>query len=466
MLWGGRFKDELDRESFGFSSSFYYDYRLFPHEIEVNVAHVMMLNKIGILNDEEAILIAAGLEKLKDKYHPLEYNDVKAMHYEDVHSFVEEQLHSLIGDKALKVRAGRSRNDLVATSTVLWIKSSIHKVTLRIIDIVRILLEISEDNINTIIPSYTHLQRAQPVSLAFHLLSHVEKMKRDLDRLEAINHSLNECPLGSGAIAGSTLELDREYVAELLGFEKPTENAMDSVNNRDFILDFIHACSVGMLHLSSLCEEIVLWNTSEFAFIKLGDNVTTGSSLMPQKKNPDLAELVRGKAGRVNGNYVSVSMMMKATPFGYNRDYQEDKEALFDSFDTYSSSLLQVKKILSSSNFNKDRFVKELKNDFTLATDLADYLVRKGIKFKDAHDIIGQIVKSCEEKGSTFSELELKDFKNFSNFFERDVMEVINLDSALLQKKTYGSPNPEIISKSIDNNREYFHKLSKEISKS
>ncbi len=449
MLWGGRFKEKLDEKALKFSSSLKYDINLLPEDIEGSIAHAEMLSSIKILTKDEAEKIIGGLKQIAEEWQNKSWQP-DADKYEDVHSAVESRLYELIGEAAGKLHTGRSRNDQVALDLILWIKKRCSFIVDSIIEFQKTLLEKSSGHIETLIPGYTHFQRAQPISLAFHLLTYVEMLERDKSRFEFIKSSQSQSPLGSGALAGSTLPLDRDFTAKKLGFESPTGNALDSVSNRDFVLDYLHACSVGMMHLSRFSEEIIIWSTSEWNFIKLSDSFTTGSSLMPQKKNPDMAELIRGKTGRVYGNYIGFASTMKSLPLSYNRDLQEDKEPLFDSSFTYEDSLEIMNGMISTAEFNKKRFEQELQGDFSLATDLADWLVLKGTPFREAHKIVGNVVAKLEYEGKNFSSASLEDLKSVSQIFDKSAMECLDMNSSLEKKKTFGSPNPQIVKERIN----------------
>jgi argininosuccinate lyase len=444
MLWGGRFNKALNKEAFNFSSSLGFDIALIQEDITGSIAHAEMLVKIGILTDKEFYDIKTGLEKIRSDYSGGSWNP-DAEKFEDVHSAVESRLTELIGDTAGKLHTGRSRNDQIATDLKLWVKEKCNEIVNLLTFSQRSFLELSNDNKETIIPGYTHLQRAQPVSFAFHLLAYIEMFERDKKRFSFVQELLNESPLGSGALAGSTLPLDRSFTSEKLGFSKPTSNSLDAVSDRDFILDFLNACSIGMIHLSRFAEEIILWSTAEWGFVKISDEYSTGSSLMPQKKNPDMAELTRGKTGRTLGNYVSLSSTMKGLPLSYNRDMQEDKEPLFDSFTTYSEALKIVSGMVITMDIKKNRFDLELEGDFSLATDLADWLVLQGIPFRKAHEIVGNVVKFLEKKGRNFNNITLDELVSINPVFTLSAIECLNIKTALERKKTYGSPNPGMV---------------------
>ncbi|MCB9220076.1 MAG: argininosuccinate lyase [Ignavibacteriales bacterium] len=450
MLWGSRFNKKFDDKALEFSSSLSFDINLIEWDIIVSKAHAKMLNKIGILTQDENENIQKGLDIIFFKYKDGTWkpNENK---FEDIHSAIEEELTNHIGEVGKKLHTGRSRNDQVATDVRLWVKNSANELIIAITNLQKSLIDQAKENVNTLMPGYTHLQRAQPISFAFHLLAYVEMVERDKQRLTFALNQADECVLGSGALAGSTIELDREFTSIELGFSAVSKNALDSVSNRDFILDFLHTCNLGMLHLSRLSEEIILWTSYEWNFIKLGDEFTTGSSLMPQKQNPDLAELIRGKNGRTFGHYLALLTTIKSLPLSYNRDLQEDKEGMFDSFFTLFDSVNLMSEMVKSFNVNKERFTNEIDGSFMLATDLADYLVKKGISFREAHNILGKIVKFATDENKKLNELELSDYKKFSDVFENDVYKYLSAETCLQNKKTFGSPNPNMVEDSIKN---------------
>ncbi len=444
MLWGGRFKEKLDSKALKFSSSLKFDINLIEEDIEGSKAHAAMLAETGIISSNEAESIIQGLDKIINEWKEgLFVTDENK--FEDIHSAVEARLFELIGNAAGKLHTGRSRNDQIATDIILWIKKACDHVSESLTEIQKIFLDVSSAHLHTIIPGYTHMQRAQPVSLAFHLLAYVEMFERDKKRFEFIKDSLYQSPLGSGALAGSTLPLNRDLTAAKLGFKEVTGNALDTVSNRDFLLDFLNACSIGMMHLSRLSEEIIIWSTSEWNFIKLSDAYSTGSSLMPQKKNPDMAELIRGKTGRVYGNYVALAATMKSLPLSYNRDLQEDKEPVFDSFSTYSDSLALAGDMIKTAEFNKERFAAGMEGDFSLSTDLADWLVLKGIPFREAHSIVGRVVKKLEELNTNFAGVTTELLRSVHEVFDESALDVLKISGSLKNKKTLGSPNPDIV---------------------
>ncbi len=449
MLWGGRFKREFDKQALKFSSSLNFDINLFDEDILVSLVHSEMLSKVELITKEEFEKIKTGLNQISEGYKSGSWKPDPEK-FEDIHSAIESKLNELIGETAGKLHTGRSRNDQVATDERLWIKKTISFLEENIASFQKTLVALVEKNINTIIPGYTHLQRAQPVSFAFHLLAYVEMLQRDKNRFEFVKNEADESPLGSGALAGSTLPLDRKFVSEKLGFKQPTQNALDSVSDRDFLLDFLNAVSIGMMHLSRLAEELILWTSSEWKLIKLPEEFTTGSSLMPQKKNPDMAELIRGKAGRTFGNYISLITTLKGLTLSYNRDLQEDKEPVFDSFFTYADSLLIMNKMFEGMEVDTNRFKEELKNSFILSTDLADWLVQKGIPFREAHHVIGELVKYCEENNLGFSELTLERLKKVNSVFTKDALKYLDIETSLERKQTYGSPNPKLVKAQIE----------------
>jgi argininosuccinate lyase len=448
MLWGGRFSEELNSLALGFSSSFDVDKTMIEEDLAVSTAHAEMLAKTGLISHEEASDIVKGLKQIQNDWNSGLWRPDSSS-FEDIHSAVEARLYEIAGPVAGKLHTGRSRNDQVITGFRLWVKKAIEKLTGAVEEFQSALVEYSKNHTETIISGYTHLQRAQPVSLAFHLLAYVEMLERDKNRLAFVLSETDKCPLGCGALAGSTLPLDRDFTCAGLGFSAPSANALDAVSDRDFALDFLNACAVGMMHLSRFAEELIIWSTSEWGFIKLADSLTTGSSLMPQKKNPDMAELTRGKIGRVSGNYITLLTILKGLPLSYNRDLQEDKEPVFDSFKTYFECLRLMNMMVSSMKVDAAKYENELKGDFSLATDLADWLVLKGVPFREAHSIVGRVVKYAEEKGKKFDLLTLEELKNIHQAFDESALDCFNIKTSLKRKKTYGSPNPGIVEKEI-----------------
>ena len=448
MLWGSRFKNKLNDSAMEFSSSLPVDINLIEEDILVNKAHTEMLEDIGIISSDEMKSIIDGLDTIHKEFDEGTWKPDPAK-YEDIHSAIEGRLFELIGEIAGKLHTGRSRNDQVATDFRLWIKKAIEEIVSSINNFQNTLIDVAEKNIDTIIPGYTHLQRAQPVSLAFHLLAYVEMLERDKMRFDFAFKQADVSPLGAGSLAGSTLPIDPEFTSWKLGFSKYFGNALDAVSDRDFVIDFINACVTGQIHLSRLSEELILWSTAEWKFIIISDEYSTGSSLMPQKKNSDMTELVRGRSGKILGDYVNIITVLKALPLSYNRDLQEDKEPALNSFNTYLSSLNIISKIIGTIEINKERFSEELKGDFILSTDLVDWLVLQGISFRESHKIVGSLVKYLEETGKNFQGLTLDEIKKINPIFNEEALEYFKLEKALFRKKSEGSPNPEMVKKQL-----------------
>ena len=448
MLWGGRFEEKLNSLALDFSSSFNVDNTLIHEDLMVSKVHAAMLSQVGLISPEESEQIVNGLKQIEEEWNSGNWRPDSSS-FEDIHSAVESRLYEIIGQTAGKLHTGRSRNDQVITGFRLWIKKGISELLKVIKDFQLTLVNTSKLHTETIISGYTHLQRAQPVSLAFHLLAYVEMLERDKKRLEFVLSETDKSPLGSGALAGSTLPLNRDFTCEGLGFKEPCSNALDAVSDRDFAIDFLNCCSIGMMHLSRLAEELIIWSTSEWGFIRLADSLTTGSSLMPQKKNPDMAELIRGKIGRVSGNYITLLTIMKGLPLSYNRDMQEDKEPAFDSFKTYFESLQIMNMMIASMKVDTEKYEKELKGDFSLATDLADWLVLKGMPFREAHEVVGKVVKYAEVNKKKFDQLTLEEIKSINIIFDESALDCFNIKTSLHRKKTFGSPNPEIVENEI-----------------
>ena len=448
MLWGSRFKNKLNDSAMEFSSSLPVDINLIEEDILVNKAHTEMLEDIGIISSDEMKSIIDGLDTIHKEFDEGAWKPDPAK-YEDIHSAIEGRLFELIGEIAGKLHTGRSRNDQVATDFRLWIKKAIEEIVSSINNFQNTLIDVAEKNVDTIIPGYTHLQRAQPVSLAFHLLAYVEMLERDKMRFDFAFKQADVSPLGAGSLAGSTLPIDPEFTSWKLGFSKYFGNALDAVSDRDFVIDFINACVTGQIHLSRLSEELILWSTAEWKFIIISDEYSTGSSLMPQKKNSDMTELIRGRSGKILGDYVNIITVLKALPLSYNRDLQEDKEPAFNSFNTYLSSLNIISKIIGTIEINKERFSEELKGDFILSTDLVDWLVLQGISFRESHKIVGSLVKYLEETGKNFQGLTLDEIKKINPIFNEEALEYFKLEKALFRKKSEGSPNPEMVKKQL-----------------
>jgi len=406
-----------------------------------------MLAKVGILTDAERDEILKGLESIRADVESGKL--VITSQYEDVHSFVEANLIDRIGDTGKKLHTGRSRNDQVALDMRLFTRSQVERIDGLLEHFLHTILDIMEANIDTIMPGFTHLQKAQPITLAHHMGAYFEMFKRDRLRLADIRERMNYCPLGSGALAGTTYPLDREYTASLLGFAGPTLNSMDGVSDRDYLIEFLSALSTIMMHLSRFSEEVIIWNSNEYQFVEIDDAYSTGSSIMPQKKNPDIAELVRGKTGRVYGALMSLLTTMKGIPLAYNKDMQEDKELAFDAMDTVADCIVLFDGMMSSIKFNKDKMSVSARNGFTNATDAADYLVMKGVPFRDAHGIIGQLVLCCIEKGISIDEMSLEELKAISPVFEEDIYDAISMETCVNKRLTIGAPGHDAMLKEI-----------------
>lgn len=440
-LWGGRFTKETNQLVHNFNASLSFDQKFYKQDIDGSIAHVNMLAKQGIVTSEERFAILNGLESIKSD---IENGTLEiSPEYEDIHSFVEATLIERIGDTGKKLHTGRSRNDQVALDMKLYIRDEIGETDALLKELLAVILRIMKENVETYMPGFTHLQKAQPVTVAHHFGAYFEMFRRDRSRLHDIRERMNYCPLGAGALAGTTYPLDREFTAELLNFKGATSNSMDSVSDRDYIIELLSALSTIMMHLSRFSEEIIVWNTNEYRFIELDDAYSTGSSIMPQKKNPDIAELVRGKTGRVYGALMSILTTMKGLPLAYNKDMQEDKELTFDAIDTTKGCIALFTGMIDTMTFNKPVMEASAKNGFTNATDAADYLVNHGIPFRDAHGIIGRLVLMCIDKGISLDELPLDDYKSVSPVFENDIYEAISLKTCVEKRLTKGAPGPK-----------------------
>ncbi len=457
QLWGGRFTKETDKLVYDFNASISFDKRLFKQDIEGSIAHVVMLEKQGILTCEEKDAIVKGLTGIRSD---VEEGKLEITHeYEDIHSFVEANLIDRIGDAGKKLHTGRSRNDQVALDMKLYVRAEVVQVSEYLQKLLETLLGIMEKNTDTYMPGFTHLQKAQPTTLAHHMGAYFEMFKRDVLRLQDIYKRMNYCPLGSGAFAGTTYPLDRAYTASLMGFEGPTFNSMDSVADRDYVIEFLSALSTIMMHLSRFSEEIIIWNSNEYRFVELDDAFSTGSSIMPQKKNPDIAELVRGKTGRVYGALMSMLTTMKGIPLAYNKDMQEDKEVTFDAIDTVKNCLILFEGMVATMKFNRQVMEVSAMKGFTNATDAADYLVNKGVPFRDAHGIIGQLVLYCIEKNSSIDALSIEELKAISPVFEADVYEAISLKTCVEKRLTIGAPGRKVMEEVIQINKAFLESL-------
>lgn len=457
QLWGGRFTKETDQLVYNFNASISFDKKFYRQDMEGSMAHVKMLAKQGILTEDEKNQILAGLEGILED---VESGTLEISHaYEDIHSFVEATLIDRIGEAGKKLHTGRSRNDQVALDMKLYTRDELIAIDGLVYDLLTTILKIMEEHVDTIMPGFTHLQKAQPITLAHHMGAYFEMFRRDRGRLHDIYERMNYCPLGSGALAGTTYPLDREYVAELLEFKGATENSMDSVSDRDYVIELLSALSTIMMHLSRFSEEIIIWNTNEYQFVEIDDAYSTGSSIMPQKKNPDIAELVRGKTGRVYGALMSMLTTMKGIPLAYNKDMQEDKELTFDAYDTVKGCLALFTGMLATMKFNTDKMEASAKLGYTNATDAADYLVNHGVAFRDAHGIVGQLVLYGIEHGKALDDFTIEEFKAISPVFEEDIYEAISMETCVNKRLTKGAPGREVMLKTIITYKEYLSKM-------
>ncbi|RSL32946.1 argininosuccinate lyase [Salibacterium salarium] len=450
-LWGGRFTKSAEEWVDAFGASIPFDKELVEEDIQGSLAHVKMLAACDILTTDEAATIKTGLETLleKAKKDELEYS----VQNEDIHLNLEKFLTDEIGSVGGKLHTGRSRNDQIATDMHLYLKKHTEEIMVAIKQMQQALLDQAEQHIETIIPGYTHLQRAQPISFAHHLLAYFWMLERDYGRLEDSLKRMNISPLGAGALAGTTFPIDRSYSAELLGFDGIYENSLDAVSDRDFILEFMSASSMIMMHLSRLSEEMILWSSQEFNFVELDDTFATGSSIMPQKKNPDMAELVRGKTGRVYGNFVSLLTLLKGLPLAYNKDMQEDKEGMFDTVTTVKGSIKIFTGMIDTMTVNTDVMAKETHSDFSNATELADYLASKGLPFREAHEVVGKLVLTCIERGIYLLDLPLDDYTQASSLFEEDIYNVLKPSTVVVRRNSAGGTGFEQVRKAIESGK-------------
>ena len=453
QLWGGRFTKETDKLVYNFNASISFDQKFYKQDIMGSKAHVKMLAKQGILTEQERDQILEGLDGI---LRDVENGSLEITpEYEDIHSFVEANLIDRIGDPGKKLHTGRSRNDQVALDMKLYVRDEIDEIDGELKTLLQELLSLMEKNVHTYMPGFTHLQKAQPVTLAHHIGAYFEMFRRDRERMADIRKRMNLCPLGAGALAGTTYPLDREYTAQLLGFDGPTRNSMDSVSDRDYVIELLSALSTVMMHLSRFSEEIILWNSNEYGFVEIDDAYSTGSSIMPQKKNPDIAELLRGKTGRVYGALMSILTTMKGIPLAYNKDMQEDKELTFDAIDTVKGCLRLFAGMISTMEFRREVMEASAKNGFTNATDAADYLVNHGVPFRDAHGIVGRLVLLCIDRGISLDELPLEEYQKLSPAFQEDIYEAVSMKTCVEKRETYGAPGPEAMEKVIRENRKY-----------
>ena len=447
-MWGGRFKEELAQDAKDYSFSLHVDKELLDSDIKVSKAHATMLGKCGLVTKGESQRLVKGLDAV---YRELKKADLSkfASEYEDIHTLIQAKLEKKVGSVAKKLHTGRSRNDLVATSTKVYLRGKLDDLGEKINELQKSLVYLGEKFQTFAIPGYTHLQRAQTVLLAHHLLAYVEMLERDKTRFGQILSRMDECPLGSAALAGSSLPIDRNFVAKLLGFKKPTENSMDTVSDRDFILETLSDVAILFVHLSRLSEDLILWNSSEFGFVTFPDNYATGSSLMPHKKNPDILELTRGRAGTAIGNLTSLLITMKGLPLTYNRDMQEDKKALFESIGSSLAALGVLSNLVKRIEVNEEKCFEATSDSLLYATDLLDYLILKGIAFQDAHEIVGKMVQHSLAIERQLKELSFSELKRFSPVIEKDIYQVFNPTKSLIRKTTIGSTNPNLVAKQL-----------------
>lgn len=446
-LWGGRFRKATDTRVDDFNSSIRFDKRMYKQDIKGSIAHANMLGKQGIIPKEDADAIVA---ELKNILNDIENGDVKFMiDAEDIHMNIEKILTDRIGDAGKRLHTGRSRNDQVALDIRMYLMDETADIEEMLVEAMRTFVELAKKHKDTIMPGYTHLQKAQPVTFAHHCMAYYEMLKRDYSRLKECRKRTNVMPLGSGALAGTTYPLDREYVADMLGFDGVTMNSLDGVSDRDFVLELAGCLSILMMHLSRFSEELILWSSNEFSFVEMDDAYSTGSSIMPQKKNPDVAELIRGKTGRVYGNLMSLLTMMKGIPLAYNKDMQEDKEPIFDSIDTVKLCLPVFCDMIRTMKVNTEKMREGAKGGFTNATDAADYLVKKGLPFRDAHAVIGNMVFYCIQNNKAIEDLSMEEMKSFSDIIEDDIYDAVSLETCVNDRKVIGGPAKKMTEKAI-----------------
>ena len=453
QLWGGRFTKSTDQMVYDFNASINFDKTLFAQDVRGSRAHVKMLASVGVITESERDEILKGLDGIEADVNSGALQITSE--YEDVHSFVEANLIDRIGDAGKKLHTGRSRNDQVALDMRLYTRDQIDATAHALSLLLDTILGIMEEHIDTIMPGFTHLQKAQPITLAHHMGAYFEMFKRDVTRLSDIKNRMNWCPLGSGALAGTTYPLDRDMTAELLDFFGPTVNSMDGVSDRDYLIEFLSALATIQMHLSRFSEEVIIWNSNEYRFVEIDDAYSTGSSIMPQKKNPDIAELVRGKTGRVYGALMSLLTTMKGIPLAYNKDMQEDKELAFDAIKTVQDCIVLFDGMLATMTFNKEVMANSAKNGFTNATDAADYLVNHGVPFRDAHGIIGQVVLYCIEKRIAIDDMSLGELQNISPAFEEDIFDAISMETCVNKRLTTGAPGHDAMLEEIQVSKEF-----------
>ncbi len=454
-LWGGRFTKETNRLVHNFNASISFDQKFYRQDIRGSIAHVTMLAKQGILSETDRDIIINGLKGILSDIEngTLEFSPES----EDIHSFIEQNLIERVGEAGKRLHTGRSRNDQVALDMKLYTRDELDEIDALLKNLLTSILKVMEEHLETYMPGFTHLQKAQPITLSHHFGAYFEMFRRDRSRICDIRSRMNLCPLGSGALAGTTYPLDRDYTASLLEFDGPTLNSMDSVSDRDYLIELLSALSTIMMHLSRFSEEIIIWNSNEYRFVEIDDSYSTGSSIMPQKKNPDIAELVRGKTGRVYGALMSLLTTMKGIPLAYNKDMQEDKELSFDAIDTVKGCLTLFTGMIDTMKFNQSVMESSAKNGFTNATDAADYLVNHGVPFRDAHGIVGQLVLFCIEKNISLDDMSLEEFQAISPVFEKDIYEAISLKTCVEKRTTIGAPGKEAMIRVIENCKDYLN---------
>ncbi len=452
-LWAGRFQKETDSLVNDFNASIDFDQRLYAQDIKGSIAHATMLGEQGIIPQEDADAIINGLKAI---LADIEAGEVEfSLDNEDIHMNIETILTERIGSAGKRLHTARSRNDQVAVDFRMFVKDEIPVIIHQILDLEDVLIRKAEQNINTVMPGYTHMQRAQPTTFAHYMMAYANMFRRDVTRFEDCLERMDECPLGAGALATSSYPVNRERTAELLGFRKPTENSMDSVSDRDYAIEFLSACSMLMMHLSRFSEEIILWCSWEFKFVDLDDAYSTGSSIMPQKKNPDVAELVRGKTGRVYGDLVSLLTVMKGLPLAYNKDMQEDKEPVFDAIDTVEQCVPVFAAMLDTLTIRPKDMSRAASKGFINATDCADYLTKKGMPFREAYMVVGRLVNSCIKSGDTLDTLTLRDFRAISDLFDSDIYQALELKHCVGERKVYGGPSPEDTTRQIQSVKDF-----------
>ena len=455
-LWGGRFNKDPAEILEEFNGSINFDKRMYEEDIRGSIAHSKMLAEQDIIGTDEQKKIENGLKQILKEIEAGKFIfDIKD---EDIHMAIEKRLIEIVGEVGGKLHTARSRNDQVALDIRMYLKKESKTIEKLLRELLKGLVETADKNKDIIMPGYTHLQRAQPILFSHHMLAYYEMFKRDLERLKDSYKRLDVMPLGAGALAGTTYDIDRHFVAGELGFPEVTKNSLDTVSDRDFIIELNFIISMISMHMSRLAEEIIIWSTSEFSFVSLDDSYSTGSSIMPQKKNPDIAELIRGKTGRIFGNLMGILTVMKGLPLAYNKDTQEDKEGIFDSIDTIKISLMIFKEMLITMKINKKNMMKGIENGFINATDVADYLAKKGLPFRDAHRIVGELVVYCEMNKKRLSELKLEEFKGFNDLFEGDINKKISIEECVNERKSYGGTGIESVEKQIKDAKEFLKK--------